>query len=76
MRIDLYLKTLLHLSKQEIKSLLKSQVIKVNGQTITQPNYCFNLNNDHVTYQNKKLPKNPFTYICLLYTSPSPRDCS
>ena len=65
MRIDLYLKTLLHLSKQEIKSLLKSQVIKVNGQTITQPNYCFNLNNDQVTYQNKKLPKNPFTYIML-----------
>ena len=80
MRLDKFLTECGLGSRKEVKSLLTSGKIKVNGEIVKNPQSNIKENEDRVEYDNRVLEYSKFRYYimnkkaCLLYTSPSPRD--
>ena len=71
MRLDKLLTELGTGSRSEVKKYIRSGLVTVNGEVVKKPEQKVDEKKDTVCFRG-----NPLTYTCLLYTSPSPRDCS
>lgn len=66
MRLDKFLSEMGIGTRSEVKKLLKSQKVTVNGETITKPETKIDTDKDIVCYNNKQLVYENMNIICFI----------
>ena len=63
-------------SRRAAEELIVAGAVRVNGETIRIPQFPVDPSIDLIEYKNRRIEllEHLSYYICLLYTSPSPRD--
>ena len=74
MRIDKFLANSGVGSRSEVRKIIKQKKIYVNDVLVKDTSFNVDEKNDIVLFENRVIAYKPYVYICLLYTSPSPRD--